>query len=62
MEGLTERMARAGAREMRNRFVVAGVRMAIRMARDREREAGGEGRLVARLEAEEKVFQARIAQ
>ena len=63
MEGLADRVARANAREMRNRFVVAGVRMVIRMAKERERDNGGhEGRLLARLQAEEKVFQGRISE
>lgn len=38
IEALAEKLAKAGIREMRNRYVVAGVRMAIRLAKEKEKE------------------------
>jgi hypothetical protein len=41
MEGLADRLGRTGSKDLRNRFVVAGLKMVVRMARERKRQGGG---------------------
>lgn len=54
-------MAKAGGRECRNRYVVAGMKMVVRMAKERQKLGGmTDSRIVSRLGQEVKTLQGKI--
>jgi hypothetical protein len=62
MEGLADRLPKAGTKDIRNKYFVAGVRMVLRMAKERQKQGTPiDTRVLGRLQNEEKALQARIS-
>lgn len=63
VENLAERVTKAGGRECRNRYIVAGMKMVVRMVREKQRTGGmglTDSKVVSRLGQEVKTLQGKI--
>ena len=63
MEGLADRLPKAGVKDIRNKYFVAGLKVLLRMAKEMQKQGTGiYSKVLGRLQTEEKTLQGRISE